>query len=216
MGVKLISYLLLLLLVLVTGVVRYKKLTTPFKILTLLIISTLLLEISAKICAVRFRNNLPVMHIISITQYLFYSFAYYHLFKNNIIRNSILASIFLFIIFFTVNSLLIQPYYSDFPSNAVLASEILYAIFSLLLFKQMLLYPLQVNIIKQSVFWYNTAMLFFSTTMFLNLGLINYFIKHQLNDLIVYDFTFVINMIFYLLIGISILIDNKEISTYNV
>jgi hypothetical protein len=46
----------------------------------------------------------------------------------------------------------------------------LYALFSLLLFKEMLQYPLRINILKQSVFWYNTAILFYATTMFFMMG----------------------------------------------
>jgi hypothetical protein len=210
-----ISYFILLLIVSVIGVVRYKKLTTPFKILSVLIILTLLLEITSEICAKKYKNNLPVSHFTVLSEYIFLSLTYYFIFKNKAIRTSIKIIMLIFIILFFVNAIFIQPYHSAFPSNMYTLEEIIYAIFSLMLFKQMLLYPLPVNIIKQSVFWFNTSILFYSTTMFFNFGLINYYIKHHLNDQVIFDFIAGINMIFYLLIGISIFIDNKQTSTNN-
>jgi len=199
----------------INGMVCFKKLTIPFKLLTLLVTFTLLLEITARICALMYKNNIAVMHIMGLTEYILFSLTFYYLFKSKIVKASILVSIVIISIFFFINALLLQPYNRVFPSNIVLPSEIAYTIFSLLLFKQMLQYPLQINIIKQSIFWYNTAILFFSTTMFLNLGLINYYIKHRLNDGIIHDFTLGINVIFYVLIGISILMNSKEITFDN-
>ena len=209
-------YGLLLIIVSIIGVVRYKRLTTPFKILSVLIFLTLLLETLSKVCAIKYKNNIPVAHVTGIIEYLFYSLIYYFLFKNKLTRASILVALLIFIVLSVINSIFIQPYYSDFPSNMVIPSEIAYTIFSLLLFKQMLLYPLPVNIVKQGIFWFNTAILFFSTTMFFNLGLTNYYIKHHLNDLVIFDFYFGINMIFYLLIGTSMLMDKKETTRNNV
>jgi hypothetical protein len=216
MAPQFLSYYILLFIVSVIGVVRYKKLTTPFKILSILIILTLLLEIASKICAVKYKNNLPISHITTLTEYVFFSLIYYFLFKNKLVRISIMVMLATFTIVFVINSIFIQPYYRYFPSNMFVPSKIVCIIFSLFLFKQMLLYPLPVNIIKQSVFWFNTAILFFSTTIFFNLGLTNYYIKHHLNDIVIFNFNFGVNMIFYLLIGISLIMDNKQTSTNNV
>jgi hypothetical protein len=78
------------------------------------------------------------------------------------------------------------------------------------MFKQMLLYPLQVNIIQQGVFWYNTAILFYATTMFLNLGLTNIYAQHNHWDNYIFYFWYGIVSVFHTLIGISILTENKK------
>jgi hypothetical protein len=213
---NLTSYFILLFIVSIIGVVRYKKLTTPFKILSILIILTLLLETLSKICAVKYKNNLPIAHVSILTEYVFFLLTYYFLFKNKLMRVSILVVLIIFVILSIINSIFIQPYYRYYPSNMFIPSEIAYVTFSLLLFRQMLLYPLPVNIVKQSVFWFNTAILFYSTTVFFNFGLTNYYIKHHLKDIVIFDFGLAINMIFYLLIGLSILIDNKETTRNNV
>lgn len=78
----------------------------------------------------------------------------------------------------------------------------------------MLAYPLKVNIVKQGVFWYNTAILFYATTMFFNLGLTNYYSKHG-GDIYIYFFWYGVLCIFHILIGIALLTDDKKIiSTY--
>ncbi len=100
-----------------------------------------------------------------------------------------------------------------FPSNSMMLNEILFIIFSLVLFKQMLQYPLQVNIIKQSTFWYNAAILFYSTTIFFNTTLMNYYYHHHINVSIITYFWYFIEISFNLLLGIAILTDKREIST---
>ncbi|MFI5138336.1 MAG: hypothetical protein ACHQIM_10965, partial [Sphingobacteriales bacterium] len=88
-------------------------------------------------------------------------------------------------------------------------------IFSLLLFKEMLQYAVKMNITKQSVFWYNTAILFNSTTMFFFLGLSNYLAENNLADLLIFYFWFIIADIFYILIGIAMLTENKKTLAIN-
>ena len=73
----------------------------------------------------------------------------------------------------------------------------------------MLLYPVKINIVKQSVFWYNTAMLFYATTMFFNLGMTNYYSQHKFDAYIFYFWYFIL-CAFHIMIGIALLTDNKE------
>ena len=79
----------------------------------------------------------------------------------------------------------------------------------------MLLYPVQFKITKQSIFWFNTAILFVSTTMFLNLELMNYYSHHRSLNTIVYYFWFAVDIIFNLLLGMAILTEKKEVVATN-
>jgi hypothetical protein len=63
---------------------------------------------------------------------------------------------------------------------------------------------------KQSVFWFNTAILFFSTTMFLNLGLLNYYGLHSKSMAVILCFWYSIDVIFTVFLILAILNDNKE------
>jgi hypothetical protein len=195
--------------------VRYKKLNKPFKLLSLLLFFSFLLDVANQYVNVRYKNNAPLSHIATIVDYTFYAGIYYYLFKSKYIKKLVFTSILLIAVFFFINALFLQPFYKVFPSNVLLASQILYVIFSMLLFKQMLMYPVQINIVKQSIFWYNTAILFFSTTMFLNLALMNYYRLHNHKIFIVYYFWYTITIIFDLLLVIAILVDRKEIIKNN-
>src|ERR1022692_4062855 len=97
-----------------------------------------------------------------------------------------------------------------YSQQIYIPTHILFAVFSLLLFKEMLMYPVKINIIRQSVFWYNTAILFYSTTMFLFLGLSNYLAVHNLDDNFIFNFWYLITDIFHILICIAILTENKK------
>jgi hypothetical protein len=203
----------LLVIISCTGMVRYKKLTRPFKIVTLSVIATLLLSLLGSFLAVKYKNSLVAGHIGAICDYIFYSAAYYYLFKNEVIKKSIFVLVILFIAFGIINGLVLEPFNKMPATNILVPAQILYTLFSLLMFKQMLSYPLKVNIIKQSVFWYNTAILFFATTLFLISILNKYLTEHNVADYVIFYFWYGILYIFYILIGVSILIDNREIST---
>jgi hypothetical protein len=76
----------------------------------------------------------------------------------------------------------------------------------------MLLYPLKTPILKQGVFWYNTAIIFYSTTMFLNIGLSNAYRSNISLYIVVFYLWYAIVYIFAVLVGIALLTDNKQIS----
>jgi hypothetical protein len=98
----------------------------------------------------------------------------------------------------------------------MVVTEVLLVIFAILLFKQMLLYPIQLNIVKQGMFWYNTAILFFSAIMFLNYALINYLSTHHYNPVIFY-FWDGAEIMLNLLLGVAVWVEKQrhlEIKTY--
>jgi len=199
----------------VIGMVRFKKLTMPFKILAIWLLLDFLLDASNSWFISTYQNNARLSHVLCILEFNFYAIVYYILFRSERIKKFILITIVLFFIFFLVNALYLQSFVKVFPTNVIMTGEILYVLFAVLLFKQMLQYPVQVNIVKQSVFWFNTAILFFSTTMFLNLALMNYIGEHHIRSEIVLYFWYTIDIIFALLSGIAIITDKKEIIAEN-
>jgi hypothetical protein len=193
------------------GMVRFKKMTVPFKLLAIWLVIDFLLDASNQYFIDTYKNNARLSHVLCILEYIFYAVIYYHLFRSNYIKKFILVTIALFIAFFIINALFLQPFTRVFPTNVIMSAEILYVLFAILLFKQMLQYPLQMNIMKQSVFWFNTSILFFSTTMFLNLGLMNYYGKYHSDTItLILYFWYSIDIIFSILLGIALLNDKKE------
>jgi hypothetical protein len=216
MGLLTIVYFCLLFIISIIGMVRFKRLTIPFKILALSVIANLLMEVLSEIFIAKYHSNALVMHIECAIGYVFYASIYFYLLKSRILKKLTIISIALVLILSVLNALLFQqPSQVVFPTHMYLINNILYVIFSLVLFKQMLQYPLDVNIIKQSIFWFNTAMIFFSTTMFLNMELTNYYAQHKWGYDVIYYFWNGNFYLFNILICISLLNDNRERSVHH-
>jgi len=205
-------YCFLLLIVALIGIFSYKRLTFPFKILAWSVLVVFVLNVISQYFIWKYRNNYIILHIESLTDYLFYAATYYYLFKNKLIKRLIIVSIVGMSVFFFINALFLQPLQTVFPTYMYYPAQILFSLFSLLLFKEMLQYPLAINITKQSVFWFNTAILFYGTTMFFILGLTNYLAEHNLNDQFLFNFWYLIIYLFHIFIAFSFLTDNRDIS----
>jgi hypothetical protein len=203
--------LVLSLIVGIIGMVRFKKLTMPFKLLVIWQFINFSLDACNGVCIAIYKNNALLSHVENICEYISYAIIYYFLFKSRKIKKVILSSIVIIFIFFIINGLFLQPFTKTFPTNLIMVREIMDVLFAILLFKQMLQYPVQINIMKQSIFWFNTAILFFSTTMFLNLGLLNYYGRYHREDMtMILYFWYSIDIIFSILLTIAILNDHKN------
>jgi len=210
MSLEKIIYYFVLIIITLFGAVNYKKLTVPFKLLTILIGITLISEITIRVCAKLFHNNLPMFHIVSFYEYIFYMLIFYRVFKNKTVKNIIFATAIIVPMFTVVNAFIFQPYMTTFPSNVIFVSNIIYTILTMLLYREMLLNSSQISLFKQSVFWFNTALLFFSVTMFFHLGILNYLIKHKQNSGILTYLDMVANIIFYGAFAYAIYLNTKE------
>ena len=184
----------------------------PFKLLAIwLTIDLLLFYPLNKLCISVYHNNILWYHVQSVFEYCAYAIIYYHLFINRRIKQIVLYSIPILVIFSIINGCFFQHFTKAFPSYVVVSEEILCAIFGVLLFKQMLQYPVQINITKQSVFWFNTSILFFSTAMFLIFSLMNYYATYKSKDIFMIKyFWYSVDIIFNVLLFIAILNDDKR------
>lgn len=205
-----IVYLILLLLVSVVGFARYKRLSKSFRILTMLILCTLISESVKKIYGKTYLNSMPVAHVWAIIEFAFFSVIYYSFLNGSGIKRLITFLIPGMLVLEILNLLFLENF-AHFPSLILEASHIVYVVYSLLLFRQMLLYPAEQSLFKQSLFWFNINMMFYATTMFLNFALMSYFVQNKLDAVPLVYFSIVVNFIFYIVIGISIVIDNKKV-----
>jgi hypothetical protein len=209
------TYEILVLIVVIIGITRYSMLNHPFKILALSTIANLAVDILSDIFNAKYKTNAPVLHVEAITDFVFYGLIYYYLFNNQRTKKVIIISIIVISVFSVINALFLQPFNKVFPTYVNLPTLALLVIFSLLLFKQMLLSPLTTPLLKQGVFWFNTAIIFYGTTIFLNIGLSNVYIRNPSTDYLIFYFWYVIFYIFTILIGIALLTDNKKITSTN-
>ncbi|MCO5950966.1 hypothetical protein [Mucilaginibacter flavidus] len=208
-------YLLLLLIISVIGFARFKRLSKAFKILTVMILCTLISESIKKVYGRVYHNNMPVAHIWAVIEFAFSAVVYYYLVSNAILKKAIVISIFAMFLLAIANVLFFEKL-SQFPSLTLEASHIVYVVYSLLLFRQMLFAPAEQSLFRQSLFWFNINMLFYATTMFLNFALMSYFIQNKLDVGPLVYFSVVVNFIFYIVIGVVLLIDNSKVNVISV
>jgi hypothetical protein len=205
-----IIYFITLVMVTLFGTVNYKKLTAPFKFLVILIGITIISETANTICAKLFHNNLPIAHFVGFYEYIFYMLIFYRIFKNKLVKKIVVVTAFVVPVFAVINAFTFQPYISVYPTNVIFISDILYTILAMLLYREILISDVQISLFKQSIFWYNTALLFFSVTIFFELGILNYFIKVKGNIGILKSFNITVNLLFYWALAYAIYLNTKE------
>jgi len=206
----LIIYFLILFAVVLIGILRYKSLTSPFKVLVAVVFVILLSELCARLLAYLIKNSNPTYHILCILQYIGFSIIYSNLLSGQKLKRLILFSSIPFIILSFLNTLFFQRFLT-FPSNLIMLSYIIFVVFALKLFLQMLDAPKELAIFKQSVFWFNCAILVYSIIMPVCFGVLNYLIKHQLSTDILANFIEYFTFLYYSTLGYAILIDTKAV-----
>ncbi len=198
----------LILVSVIIGVVRYKKATAPFKLLIIYLILTLVSECISEAMAKLSHNNMIMYHIFAPVEYVFYTLIYRKIFSGKL-KQIITYLMIPVLAFALINSLFFQKT-NTFPSNFLLSYQVIFLFYALMGFRQMLLDPKQVSIYKQSFFWLNLSLMLFSTTLFLYFGLLNFSIRHGMNIDSLTIFSSVVNIIYYILLSTTILIDSSK------
>jgi hypothetical protein len=207
--INLCVYFAILLSASIFGVVNFKKLTTPFKILTLFLLYTLISEVVARIFAIKFRNSDPVYHVFVLANYYFYAAIFFYLLKRSVIRRLVLWSAVPFTCFWLINIIFFQ-HPRDFPSYSLMVSCILYVIYSLILFLQMLETPTEVAIFKQNIFWFNISALFYSVVIVAFFSISGYMVKHNINNYPLSRVVDFITDINYALLGYTLVAEKRR------
>ncbi|TXJ25914.1 MAG: hypothetical protein E6Q24_13580 [Chitinophagaceae bacterium] len=209
MTIRFLLYLILLVYLLVLGLIRFKKLTLPFQILTVLIACTLVSEIISRVLINVFKNSSPVYHVFNIVNFTGYALIYYFLLQSRLSRKVILLLIAGAVCFSVFNTIFLQSLWS-FPSNFLLILCFLNIYCALLLFRQMLHDDEEIDILRQSVFWFNCAVLLFYTAIFLNWSFYNYLVRNKFNTKTISTIMYYLNIAYYIVVGISIHINNRK------
>lgn len=91
-----------------TGIIRYRRLNGTLKILAWFIFIAVLFEVLLTYIGAKGINNLAIMNVFVIIQYLFFSWVFYRAFNSYIIRKGIVAALICFTAFALLNLFLLQ------------------------------------------------------------------------------------------------------------
>jgi len=146
---------------------KYSKLSPELKVITYYLVLSALTEILAALLAAVNKNNLPLLHIYTILQFVLIARFYGIVLAGFVPRNLIRYSAYFFIIFSILNSLFLQTIFTNNTYARTLES-LLVITFSLTLFYR-IISEMRIEKLEDSpVFWINTGFLiYFSSTIFL-------------------------------------------------
>lgn len=206
MSNRFLVYLIFLLIVFLTGLLNYKKLSSPFRLITIFVLITFISESLTRYFAKEFRNSCPIYHVYYPIHFLCITTFYGYFLKKSRTLISWSAPIFVLITF--VNILYYQTVI-QFPSNIILISSLTYVLCALALFKKMLLSVKNVSLFKQELFWFNLTTIITFTFTFLCWSFYNILLKANSTSTVI-DIAYYVVLQYYIVIGISIFLNSRR------
>jgi lysylphosphatidylglycerol synthetase-like protein (DUF2156 family) len=163
-------YLVVLTITFFYGLVRFSKLTSPFKLLLLLVSYVFISELIIRfVLPLMTKNVSPAYHFTVIVLIIFYALMYRKLFsKDPKLRRLIVVLAVILGTIALLNSFFYQGLFL-FPSFSIAAQGILCIFLSLMMFKKMIESPTKTLLTKQPLFWFNLGTLSFYSFNFIGI-----------------------------------------------
>jgi hypothetical protein len=209
MTIRFLLYLLLLTYLLIVGLLRFRKLSFAFQLLTVLIGLTLISEGTSRLLILKYQNSSPVYHVFNVINAIGYSTIFYFLLRGRSSRRVALGVMILSASFSIINTIFLQTLWS-FPSNFLLILCLSNVLLSLLFLKQILNIKEDIRLIRQSEFWFTGAVLVFFTVIFLNWSFYNYLVRNQFNTRLISSIMYYLNIVYYVCVGVSMHLNNRK------
>jgi hypothetical protein len=189
---RFILYLIFLLVILVYGLVNFRKLQSPYKILVILLSLTLISESITRILAYKINNSNINYHFFAPLQLITISGVYILLLKKKWM-GVILSVIFMLNI---LNSIFLQDLFV-FPSNALMINSFFIVFLCLLNMYQLLQNPSEMSLFRQSWFWLNIGNILFFTSTYMFFPILNLMIKGGEVPEFIFDVLWIVGMLLY-------------------
>lgn len=204
-------YYITLILSSVIALFLFSKVNHVFKCVCILILFTLINEITARIFRdVLMRNNGIVYNLFTPIEYFLYLCIYGLFFQNKKIHVLLSASLIFMIIAEIINALFLQPF--RLPATNIMSLEnVLLVFLSLAAFVHFRSFDIAGDIIKEPIFWFNSAVLIYYAYNILfwgfhNLGVYN--LKEP--PMILYNINLLMSAALYIAFIYAIWLDAKQ------
>jgi hypothetical protein len=162
-------YLALLLIYGAVGLILSKKdgLQKPYNLLAPYLLLVFLFEALAHYFSLAYRNNAPPYHVFSWMQLCFFGYVYYHSFSETKRKIAVFWVVVMLLVLSICASFFVHRFW-QFPKFNLLSLTLVAVSFSLFHFKEMLQYPGQKSLVREPMFWINTAhLVFFGLSFFI-------------------------------------------------
>ncbi len=208
-----VFYYCSLLLSAVTGCYFYKKIETPYKWLTILLVFTLVSELIAKFIAYGMGHpNSIVYHIFTPIEYTLYVTIFLHFIQQKKWNKLFWLSAVALLLFEIVNTLFFQSL-QETNTNTMILESCLLVCLSLLLFLKIRETPSKRNILKEGIFWFNSAVICYYSFNIIIWGFHNMEVYMLDNPpQFIYDFNMILSGLLYLTYLTAIFLNTKKSS----
>lgn len=161
-----IIYHSIMVLGIITGLLQLKKINRSSRIFLLLLIITLLIELAAYYCGVKYRDNRFIYNPFNLVQFTLISTAFY--LESRIKHMLVIYVVFLLFVFF--NSIFYQPLLKSSNSNSFLVEQLLIIVLYFMYLVTYFKTTDQDSLKYFPLFWIGLGWLIFSVTSIVSFG----------------------------------------------
>lgn len=210
MQTQLILYLFLLGIYFAYGLVKFSQLTSPYRLVVLLIGYTFCSEVINRfVLYYLLENTFLVYHLNAVILIVFYLLIYLQFIQPNPkLKQQIVVFFIVSIVMALLNSLWYKSLW-DFPSFSIAANAFFCISLSLILFKKMLDIPTNTRLFQQPVFWFNLGTLTFYSFNFIGFVFHNEYYKFKAFSVWLNYLNWIGNLLLYTFYFVAIYLNQK-------
>ena len=193
------------------GLLYIAKVDKAFRWICLLLILTTISELVARYFKSHHENNNIVYVIFTPVEYFVYAMIYKMFFDDKKWTKILFISVAGLIFLELINTIFFQPI-SETPTNIMDIESVLLVILSLKLFISIREKPVFDNILKEGVFWFNSAVLFYYSFDILFWGFHNLVFRLENPPAIIYNSLLLFSGFLYLVFALAVLLNFNAVT----
>lgn len=194
-----------LILSIIIGTLTYKKVSVPFRFVTLLLFVILLSESLAYLSIILFKNNLIVYSIASIIIPVFFFLVYIQMIETKKKTNYYLSFSLLYL-FIIINTIYIQRE-EPLPTYNQQATCLYFIILSVFQYNQILQKNVDLPLGRNSIFWLNTVLFIYFSGTFVPWAVFNMFLKMETDFDSIIMWNYYLTIFLYIGLTLSLLLN---------
>ncbi len=196
----------------VVALLSWYKLTTPFRLAALFIVVTFLFDLMARYIRFEFHYNMWVYHIYNLLLIPIFYFIFRLMLNLKGWRTWLEVVFFSLFTWAILNSLFFQSIW-EMPSYVVIPFNLMVIFCSLLVLRKMLDEPIQIHLLKQSQFWFCTAVLLYQSCSFFYWTIYNFLGGES--SMLLLKLNLAMCILYYTTLTYSVWLNKKENMTAN-
>ncbi len=158
------------------SIFRWKYLSFELKILSVYLFLSLITDITTFQLAVNHVNNLYLLYVFTLIEFGLFSWVYHRIFESFYLKKAVIVIAALFFLIFVVS--LYQNGVSSYATAPRTVESIVFTIYAILYFNQILKGNHSFGLEKDAMFWFNGGLLVYFAGSLLFFSLSSFILEH--------------------------------------